>query len=528
MKKLLLVVAFASFMFGGNVSAQLAANLSKTDPTCNASNGSATASPTGGSNYTYKWSTGAVTSTISNLAAGTYTVTVYSTASGSGKSDTLYRETFDGAATWQLNIPTGTNGANNNYWAISGAENGTAPGSCGSKNGSDNTLYITSFFGFPAGAAYDAGGLCGFLFCPETNMAAQSANINTTPISTGSHNLVLSFDFMSIGSGTTDNASVSYSINGGSSFVPLDPSLKSPSACGSGSAIWARRSYVLPANCLNLNNFRVRFNWTNNDDGVGTDPSVAINNVILRDSIPGGGGGTDSVVASITLTPTGNAITPVITASKDTICASDSTQLCVTTDYASYTWNANANNATTKCVYVRNAGNYYVTATDNNGCTAQSNTLAVVVRPQPPVSIIRNGDTLASLNAVSYTWFRNGVAIPGGNTQVIIASEPGLYTVEITDAFGCKATSTPLATSIGEISADSRFRIYPNPVTGGNIRLYAHPESRGAEFQIVDAIGRTVYHTRIESDFLNIDIAHLSSGLYIARLNQQSTLFVIE
>ncbi|MEZ4721442.1 MAG: gliding motility-associated C-terminal domain-containing protein [Flavobacteriales bacterium] len=53
---------------------------SKTDPTCpGASDGTATASPSGGTvaiDYTYSWSNGDVTATADSLAAGTYTVTV--------------------------------------------------------------------------------------------------------------------------------------------------------------------------------------------------------------------------------------------------------------------------------------------------------------------------------------------------------------------------------------------------------------------------------------------------------------------
>jgi gliding motility-associated-like protein len=48
-----------------------------TNPTCGATNGSATASATGGTSpYSYLWSNGGNTATISNLAAGSYTVTV--------------------------------------------------------------------------------------------------------------------------------------------------------------------------------------------------------------------------------------------------------------------------------------------------------------------------------------------------------------------------------------------------------------------------------------------------------------------
>jgi hypothetical protein len=55
----------------------IAANITGTDASCTLSNGSATASPSGGSApYSYLWNTGATTAGITGLAAGGYSVTV--------------------------------------------------------------------------------------------------------------------------------------------------------------------------------------------------------------------------------------------------------------------------------------------------------------------------------------------------------------------------------------------------------------------------------------------------------------------
>ena len=55
----------------------IAIAISLTNPTCGTNNGSLTASVSGGSpQYSYNWSNGATTASISGLAAGTYSVTV--------------------------------------------------------------------------------------------------------------------------------------------------------------------------------------------------------------------------------------------------------------------------------------------------------------------------------------------------------------------------------------------------------------------------------------------------------------------
>ena len=87
------------------------------------------------------------------------------------------------------------------------------------------------------GAAYDADGLCGILFCPKTNMRAESPVINTT----GFSNLTLTFDFISMGDALIDNASVWY--NDGLGWTLLAPSIKSVN-CLSGQGQWTAASFV--------------------------------------------------------------------------------------------------------------------------------------------------------------------------------------------------------------------------------------------------------------------------------------------
>jgi hypothetical protein len=67
----------ASVTLGPGVSITVTTNVTHT--TCGLSNGSATATPSGGSGYTYLWSNGGTTQTITGLASGSYTVTVTAT-----------------------------------------------------------------------------------------------------------------------------------------------------------------------------------------------------------------------------------------------------------------------------------------------------------------------------------------------------------------------------------------------------------------------------------------------------------------
>lgn len=449
MKKFLPALAFIFFFSSEKISAQLSATITPANPTCANNNGSATVTPSGGVGYTYKWSNGATTSAINNLAAGTYTVTVYS--SGGTVWDTIYSEQFEGAHNWALNTSTGVNGADNNFWEADDDESGLVPGGCGAAGLNNKSLHITSVFNPAGGAAYDAGGLCGILFCPETNMATQSPNINTAGVT----NLVLTYDFIGNGQALLDNASSFYSINGGGAFASLDASLKSNNAGCGGQGRWTQRSYNLPGTCNNISNFQIRFNWTNNDDGVGTDPSVAINNVLLRDSLPQPG---DSVVETVTLTqPTGPHFVTVALSVVNPACGQNNgsiNNMGVAGGTPVYTlaWTVGgAQIGSSNSLTNIGAGTYTFEVTDQNGCTIDTSfTLIlsggggnVIVSTTKPVFCANDSTQICVTTAHDeYLWNT------GDTTQCIYTRLAGNYYVTVTDNPNCTGTSNHLAISV--------------------------------------------------------------------------------
>lgn len=62
----------------------------------------------------------------------------------------LYAEDFDGTHGWTLNVSSGPNGADNNFWTVSSNEAAVAPPGCSTAGGSNRTLHVTSVF-FPSG-----------------------------------------------------------------------------------------------------------------------------------------------------------------------------------------------------------------------------------------------------------------------------------------------------------------------------------------------------------------------------------------
>ncbi len=211
-------------------------------------------------------------------------------------AQTFWTETFSngctancGAATYVAgpNGPwtvasTGANGAEGSEFYISCAENGNAAGACGTGCGADASLHVSSspMWVGDVGAAYEIGGACGFLICIEANLRAESPTINCATFS----GITLAFNYIEFGDGTNDDASLWYF--DGAIWTLLTNLAKTPCCggpCNSGSlqGQWTAFSVALPASANNNPLVKIGFNWTNNDDGAGFDPSFAVDDITL-------------------------------------------------------------------------------------------------------------------------------------------------------------------------------------------------------------------------------------------------------
>ena len=127
------------------------------------------------------------------------------------------------------------------------------------------------------GAAYDSGGWCDLLgmgASTETDIRAESPFIDCS-LKSG---ITLCFTYMENGDGTLDNATVWYF--DGASWAQLDDPIKTATSCP-GAGFWRDHSFALPASADGNPNVKIGFKWVNNDDGSGSDPSFAVDDIIL-------------------------------------------------------------------------------------------------------------------------------------------------------------------------------------------------------------------------------------------------------
>ncbi len=228
--------------------------------------------------------------------------------------------------------------------------------------------------------------------------------------------------------------------------------------------------------------------------------------------IGAGANGCDSIVILNLGIKSGSGSPVTASSALSIMCASDSIEVCATAGFTSYLWN---NAATDSCIYVTHAGNYYVTATDNNGCTATSNHLGISVYPLPAVSISVNGDTLIAYGAVSYQWYRDGSIVGGATSNIYIATVGGSYSVLVTDSNGCNAVSNPVVITgifeFGMLSAE--FGMNPNPANSF-VNISMEEKMIGSNLTLYDVTGRKMLVVELETRNSKLEISHFASGVY--------------
>jgi hypothetical protein len=195
----------------------------------------------------------------------------------------------------------GANSALANQWFISCQENGNPAGACGAGCGNDESLHVANVAGSPSGLLCPSGD-CGAAYDAGTGVTTDRRAVSPLIDASSYTDLVLDFDLLGAGVAGSDFAQLEVSLDGGSSWqavaVPggmsglcccseldcLFGSCCPPQAatCGGfAQGKWGHRTVSLPEGASLNSNLRIAFRWRNNSDNVGTDPSVALDDVKL-------------------------------------------------------------------------------------------------------------------------------------------------------------------------------------------------------------------------------------------------------
>jgi len=212
-----------------------------------------------------------------------------------------------------------------------------------------------------------------------------------------------------------------------------------------------------------------------------------------------------------------------------TICPGDTVQLSVA-GFQAVAWSPMDMVSCPTCPSISVAPNQSVllTATGSNADCFATDTVRITVRPAPMVSFTvtpatgtaANGSIMATVSSgnlpFSYLWSTQPPQI-GASAQNL---KPGIYTVTITDAYGCSGTqSAEVTQSVGTNAVNQAALVLianPNP-TSGNFTLRGEfGEVVAGTVHIIDVLGRPMADFTFQSAQLNalVDSSTWPAGVY--------------
>ncbi|MFN8278029.1 MAG: PKD domain-containing protein [Chitinophagales bacterium] len=380
--------------------------INKTNTTCGASNGQAAVSITGASSNgaSYIWSNGAATGSLTNLAAGTYTVTVTTSLGCQATTSTTI-----------TNIAGPTLGMSVSPVSCFGGTNGSA-----TVTPTGGTAPITYLWSNSGGTAASIAGK------PAGTYTVTATDANNC---TATSQAVISQPASAVTASATSVTAYCSNANGSASVT---------ASGGNGGFTYA---------------------WSNSQTSSSLNNiSAGIYTVTVKDS--------KNCSATATTTVGNQTVTFSINVSKtDAQCGSANGSATASSSTSlTYTWSNGASGATINNL---SSNSYTVTGTDSHGCTATAsvtvnNTNGPTLNTSfTPVSCFGGSNGTATVTATggsgTYTYAWSG----GGNSNSISNKASGTYTVTVSDGGSCSPTasvtigqpSSPVSASITPVSA---------------------------------------------------------------------------
>ena len=457
-------------------------DVTSTSSACSgAPSGSATATPSGGTApYTYQWSNGGTGPTISNVAPGTYTVTVTDATGCSGTASV----TVAGDGGGSLLVATDATNADcltqNGTTTVTGVTGGTAPYTYQWSNGGTGPTIAGLASGVYTVTVTDASGC--FTGVGVANVQQETTSNLSFDVTAGGGGVCGGTGSITLTNINSDAPPVNFTLNGDPLTVTfldgLAPGVYTVAAtdasgCGAvtktitifGTPSVSASASATPTNCPEDNSGTITLNITGGTgpftvgyNGGGT--SATLNNQGSTVSVTGLAAGTytfnvtdaNGCTASTTVSVDNPSNLTVATSSTPSACAGPATGTATATPNGgtgpfTYLWSTGDMTATVGSLA---PGTYTVTVTDAAGCSGTASVVVdgtgggtLTVTATATDTDCNQATGTATVTSVdggtgpyTYVWSNGASGISIG------ALAGGTYTVTVSDASGCFSGTT--------------------------------------------------------------------------------------
>lgn len=175
------------------------------------------------------------------------------------------------------------------------------------------------------------------------------------------------------------------------------------------------------------------------------------------------------------------------------------------------------------------AGTYTDTTQSIHGCDSII-TLQLSLHPATTTPVIgANGSVLSTGTYAGYQWNLNGQPIPNADDQNLTITGGGSYTVTVTDANGCSATSAPFLSTMGVTEFSSgTVSIYPNPTTS-DIVISLPAEMEEITVLILNLEGKILLSKNYaSSSTISLSLQDFKTGIYFVKIMDKQGNFAVK
>ena len=454
----------------------LAISGSSTDVSCNGfADGAIDITVSGNTSpVTYSWSNGSTTEDVSNLTAGTYSVTVTESASCTAEMAFIVVEPDS--------IITNTSGVdllcNNDSSGLASVM----------VTGANNPTYLWSNGAITADISNLAGGTHYVTVTDGTCQTVDSVTL-LEPMA-----LSLSLITTSITQVGADDGKMSASVTGGTPPYIYNWSTSDTTASISG---LAPGTYSVTVTDLNL--------------------CMVIDSAIIPD-----------INCTLTVDVTGGGIE----------CFGDNSGIASTAvsgnrGPVTYAW---SNGATTPDLSDLNAGKYHVTVTDSVGCTAVDS--VIIGEPDPLIILIDSIDQdegnvstmiLGGTPPYNFSWIDLSDTTEVDTVMNTAGLAPGIYVLRVLDNHLCTALSDTVrieeSSSYVSPEIDAAIKVYPNPMYT-QLTIEVPWEMNDAHISIFNTVGHLIQRKKINGSRIQLFDNEIPSGVIYLKIHKESAFTI--
>ncbi len=142
-------------------------------------------------------------------------------------------------------------------------------------------------------------------------------------------------------------------------------------------------------------------------------------------------------------------------------------------------------------------------------------------------SITQDGNTLYSNvnnSGAGFQWLLNGNVLNGETNSTLTITQPGTYSVIVTNSWGCDVSDEFVVTTVGIQVPENKSGVVLFPSPAGNTLNIRNSFDKPRTYQVFDITGKLILTQTLNTTHVSMDVSILPSGMYVLQIVSEDQL----